>query len=597
MFESLKSRYLITTADERTWPTDQPVLFLGEWCKRHTRRHVWSGMDAEVVPYHWDDRDKFHKDHLYLRDLHERLLAEMAGRLNEIHGVEHDLRYWRILLGPWLGFFIQMAFDRWEMVQKAVRTHPISGTRIIDDSLARQIPNDMVVFQRRFLGDHWNLAIYSHILDHWSDVGCERVAEQPSISTTMAAPPCRHGATDRIKRFIVGLAGKALGSHVSPEEALFIADYQPLVQSLVFQAKLGQIPRLWQRLAPATVAADAGARHWRLGDHSDHDFEKMVCELIPLQIPTVYLEGYAQLMKQVSLLPWPDRPRFIFTSNSHESDDVFKAWAAQKVEMGAPLVIGQHGGHYGSGLWSFVEEHEIAISDRFLSWGWETAGNPKVVPALASKLTGHGKGKWDPCGDALLVTYSLPRYGYFSFSAPEASQWLDYFNDQCRFVDALIGAIRSRLLVRLYMHDYGWDQIARWRDRYADLRLNDGTDAMEPLVRSSRLYISTYNATTFLETLGRNIPTIMFWNPRYWELRDDAVPYFEKLKHAGIFHETPEAAAAKVAEIWEDVPGWWNQAEIQEARAYFSDRFARVPENPYRVLKEALTSVKPRTLN
>ena len=24
-------RYLITTADERTWVQDQPVLFLGEW--------------------------------------------------------------------------------------------------------------------------------------------------------------------------------------------------------------------------------------------------------------------------------------------------------------------------------------------------------------------------------------------------------------------------------------------------------------------------------------------------------------------------------------------------------------------------------------
>lgn len=34
-------RYLITTADERTWKFDRPVLFLGEWCRLYDRRHVW----------------------------------------------------------------------------------------------------------------------------------------------------------------------------------------------------------------------------------------------------------------------------------------------------------------------------------------------------------------------------------------------------------------------------------------------------------------------------------------------------------------------------------------------------------------------------
>ena len=146
-------RFLITTADERTWPKDRPVLFLGEWCKLYARRHIWSRMDAEVVPYHWDDRNKFYRDHCYLRDLHERMLAEVANRLNEIHEAKHSLRYWRILIGPWLGFFIQMLFDRWEMIHEAVETHQISATRIADNGLDRQVPNDMVDFQRHYLAD------------------------------------------------------------------------------------------------------------------------------------------------------------------------------------------------------------------------------------------------------------------------------------------------------------------------------------------------------------------------------------------------------------------------------------------------------------
>jgi hypothetical protein len=40
------SRYLITTADERTWRFDQPVIFSGEWCRLYERQHIWqNGLD------------------------------------------------------------------------------------------------------------------------------------------------------------------------------------------------------------------------------------------------------------------------------------------------------------------------------------------------------------------------------------------------------------------------------------------------------------------------------------------------------------------------------------------------------------------------
>ena len=43
-----------------------------------------------------------------------------------------------------------------------------------------------------------------------------------------------------------------------------------------------------------------------------------------------------------------------------------------------------------------------------------------------------------------------------------------------------------------------------------------------------------------------------------------------------------------MSEIWDDVEGWWNQNEVQEARLMFCDQFARMPENPIQELKEAL---------
>ena len=51
-------RCLITTADERTWPVNKPVVFLGEWCKKYSRKHVWQARISQMVNYHWRDREK-----------------------------------------------------------------------------------------------------------------------------------------------------------------------------------------------------------------------------------------------------------------------------------------------------------------------------------------------------------------------------------------------------------------------------------------------------------------------------------------------------------------------------------------------------------
>ncbi|MEK9810779.1 MAG: hypothetical protein VW362_10050, partial [Candidatus Nanopelagicales bacterium] len=57
---------LVLTALEETWGSDEPLLFLGEWCKRYERRHVWSERTSETVPFHWDDREKLLADYTHL---------------------------------------------------------------------------------------------------------------------------------------------------------------------------------------------------------------------------------------------------------------------------------------------------------------------------------------------------------------------------------------------------------------------------------------------------------------------------------------------------------------------------------------------------
>jgi putative transferase (TIGR04331 family) len=586
----LKSRHLITTADECTWPTDQPLLFLGEWCRLYNRRAVWEKLDAEIVPYHWDDRGKLHRDYLVLQDLYEELLRELGVKLNEIHGVDHSLRYWRVLIGPWLGYFTQMLFDRWEMVQRAVTDYSIFGVWILDTAQEQLIPNDMDHFTSLFLEDAWNEAIFGQLLRGWSTVP---VKEVQSTAQSSPLPGVRAALTtvQRLKRMLAYSASVLSRMFVRDDEAFLMNSYLPIIKDLRLQWRMGQVPKLWRPFPAPKSKVDCTQRQWLMGQSSGlNSFPAIVRAMIPKHIPVLYLEGYAALQTACDNLPWPKRPRLIFTSNSYSSDDVFKAWAAEKVEEGVPLVIGQHGGYYGIGRWGFMEDHQGVISDCWLTWGWDDEKRPQIKPVGNLKMVGNNI-VWDPEGNALMVETTIPRYSYGLYCVPVAGQWLDYFNDQCRFVDALPDEIRRCLLVRLYQSDYRWGQAARWEDRFPDVLLDDGEVPIAPLIAKSRLYVSTYNATTFLESLALNIPTIIFWNPNHWELRESVVPYFERLKEVGIFHKSPESAAHQMARVWDDVATWWYSDSVQAARKEFCYRYSRMPEQPLKEMEHVLRRV------
>ncbi|MDF3820147.1 LIC12162 family protein [Leptospira sp. 96542] len=573
-------RQLVLTALEETWPAvDTSVVFLGEWCKLYSRTEIWSKYNSQTLPYHWDDREKLYNDYLYVRNLYEIVIKDLAVKLNEIHGVGHSDRYWRILVGPWLGYFIQMVYDRYLSIKNAIGNQDIE-CRFINYQSDLLVPNDMTHFTKLFVSDDWNQYIYQSILSFIGIVPQGLVSFDVARKNFLEPEKSKESLVNKILNWQSQI-------FVAEEEAFIQSTYLPTFKNILFQVSLYQIPRIrLSRLIPA-IHFHQSLRNFKLEDNSKNEFIRILYDLIPKNLPKVILEGYHNLKQVTESYKWPKNPKFIFTSNSHNADDLFKFYVAEKVEMNTKFFLGQHGGHYGVGKWSFLEDHETETCDRYISWGWQESKNPKVKEFASLKLIGSKEHQIVKEGNLLLVSMSMPRYSYWMYSAPVGKQWLSYFNDQVRFVSELNEKIQSEeVVVRLSSSDYGWDQNKRWRKRFPKIQLDSGEKRIEKLVQNCRLYVSTYNATTFLESMGNNTPTIIFWNPKHWEIRDSAIPFFEKLKRVGIFHETPEGAAQMVNKVWNHIPEWWYSKETQEARDEFCQQYAKKIKKPLSVLKE-----------
>lgn len=575
-------RWLVTTAMEATWPVrDEPILFLGEWCCRFGRRGRWNSLNADVLPYHWDDRVKFENDFRDLRQVYERLLTQLAAQLNLIHGVARSVRFWRILIGPWLGFFVQILFDRWAMIEAAVQRGGLTGAHTLGGDAGHLIPNDLDEFIGFYGSDEWNELIYTKLLKEHTDVRCEEVPRSVSVPDGSLSS-ARPASITRLRRAGIDALSRIAWLAAREHDAVLVRTYLPLSDELRLHTLLRQFPQYSRAIPTPRSKIDSRMRRWNLEATDASPFERIARSFIPHQLPRAYLEGFSRLAEDARRAAWPAAPRLIFTSNALYSEELFKFWTASKVETGTPLVVGQHGGHYGIGRVNFSEEHEIAISDRYLSWGWTAPSAPTVEPVGQLKRRGplgvnHAKKQ-----ELLMITCGMPRYSYWMYSVPVGPQYLRYLNDQTAFYLALRVDIREHVLVRLYGPDIGpngWEQAARLQAALPGGRFDAGSGPIESLIRQSRLVVATYNATTFLETFAQDVPTVMFWNCEYWEIREAAQPYFEALRAVGVFHTSPESAALHIGAIWSDIDGWWHSPRVRDAVTSFCNEYSFLPEN------------------
>ena len=588
---------LVTTALEATWPKRQPVVFLGEWCLRYSRREAWQGLDYSVAPYHWDERDQIPEDLDYICDVYERLLPELALALNRIHGVDYSTRYWRIVAGWWLFFFSQIFFDRWQVLRDADARYPGSQLQRVIPSAAPPASLDMAAFLGDSREDSWNERLSADIAAQWTDITItELTSPHQAVKSSREDQDRRRSRRNMASRFLYSGLRRAI--NWAGNRKIFYGEGVALqLDSLSLEVKcklavlLRQLPSVSVTEISSAAAPETSWRLWDLPLEKGVDtFAEALAAAVPQYLPTCYLEGYAAASVLAERSWWRRRPRVIMTANAFSGDDRWAMWAAKQSELGTKLVIAQHGGHYGSGMWSATQMHEIAISDRYLSWGWDDPKEPRIYPAPATKLIGIKKEARENGGTCLLVAATLPRQSDLVFSVPVASQFEAYIDEQFEFVRALRADAKDQLVARQSQHDHGWDVAERWRDRESLVKTDSGEQPIRRLLKNTRLFVATYNATTFLESFAYGVPTVIFWDPKFWELSDEASPYYDLLRSAAVLFDDPISCAEHVNAIWDDVPGWWLSPSVQEAVATFSERFAYVGETPLRELKAALTT-------
>jgi putative transferase (TIGR04331 family) len=585
--------HLVTTADERTWKFDRPVLFLGEWCRIYDRKHIWQGMDAIVAAPYGLGQVKKDADHAEARALEDEIFTNLCAVLNRHHGTQHSLRFWRIVLGHWFRRYVDVILNRVRTIEQCLQTHQLSGTTGFVCGSYSLTPMDSQVAIWAFNDDRWNNELYIRILKLLSPANpaIEWIDTDNVNSFRWPNPVSSISPTLKLRNFLLQKIRALLAIFQKNNDSVIIRSYLPKKDQVKLQLLLGQIPQLLS--LPQYYSHQKSNPNLRRRLTRQISFEKgntlheITTTLLFDLLPICYLEAFSEMIDNVEKLPWPNRPKFIFTSNCFDRDELFKLWLANKVESGFQYFAGQHGNNYGTYRYMHPSVEEMT-ADKFLTWGW-TDGMQQHSPTFILKTAGRKKQRYDPAGGLLLIELCL---SHRLTTWDDTYEFANYYQEQRRFIDELDTTVKENLTIRLHggYKQQRWAELNRWRDFNADLKIDTGAMVIEKLISHSRLIVHSYDSTGILETLSQNIPTLAFWQNNLDHLRNSAKPYYQLLMDVGIVHLSPDSAAAKANEIWDDVEGWWGQNVVQDAIKIFCNRYAKRIESPVRKLKEIMLS-------
>jgi putative transferase (TIGR04331 family) len=568
--------FLATTALEEFWDTSKQLLFLGEWCRRFERKDYWEEFGGEVARNPLKTERDLFEAHQYVNKLYYELLPLLTNELNLLHKTSRSCKYWRILIGPWLYFYICVVLDRFLNIKSALKYYP-DLTTILMAEKSFVTPKDTLDFLTLVCDDAYNLQIFSRILKLISP----KKFPEKELSLELKIKKRKQNEKLTIKeisrRILNGLM-MGLGAKVIFKGALFpLAAEMTIFCRSMFRIRASRSGVV--DLPELSLDNDLRGRFENININRD-EFLQIFFKLLPLDFPKCFVEGY-QIMKDKIKSEYPLSPKAIFNSIGWYLDEGFKTWAAESSEKGIPLFGVPHGGNLGVDKYEEVFlGNEIDIVDHYFTWGWEEPRRkgkvkPLPVPKLINRKVLGAEAKRS---GILFGASSVPRYLYM-FHPFNNYVYLNYFNGHIRFSNSLAPGLRSQLYMRAYHNDYGWGYLNRLKEVCPEVVVEDPNIPFEKRIKDCRIYVCDHLSTTYAEALAVNKPTILFWDPKIFQLRPEAKPYFDALRSAGILYETPEGAAEAINSIYYDIEKWWNNDERQKTIKEFCQNYARTSSN------------------
>ena len=566
-------------------PDSEPVVFLGPWCENQKKASDGSWQfDGYATP---DKRADLEQQS---REISESIFPDLASALNELHGRDTPNEFWSRTIKLWLEIFTDVVYQRWDCITEAISTASFTSAAQVTTRRSQLTPKTRLEIQRLINSHEWNHLIFGEILDF-----LQFPQEEPGVGEFVSHSNHLKSKHFNPKRGLIKRLASWLNNALARRAKYIITQtYLPRKVEIRLAIRLRTLPFKWEDVALDDVEVDNELRgRVQIKTSESRDAEQFIRKIISRHIPMLYIEHFQKVSESFTKKTLPSHPTTIFTSNLHMASEQFLMWMSHKALGGTRLVIGQHGGVHGMSKFDSQEfRHEMQIADSYLSWGWPSSTNTSVVPsfALINTQCADIRQEASKKQEKLLLVTDVS-YRYPSLNRGMNGTQSIYLHNLFTLTEQLSPVVRDKTCVRLYHEHENFDhnQKPLWNIRFPSLSISTGHTPMKQHREQARIVLCTSIGTTYIETIHRNIPTVIYLDPAISPLKAEHGQIFESMEHSGILHFSAESAAEHINSVWGKVDEWWQSEPVRDSITQFSNLFNRTVNDPISFLQSVMS--------
>ena len=559
-------------------------LFLGNHCNKYDYKKKKIEDLYIQNKHYWDDYKKFLDDSNYIDLLYKRLLKELIISLNNFHECKKSDLFWETIVGPWLVYFCVNIFDRWKTINNIVGEKDIFTE--LNDSLKKFVtPNLLEEYKRILASETYNHYIYSKILIFLKDNNKLKINfienKKNFFNDLQLMVKTKENTKSKIKLFLRNLTINLLSFFTTKQKIVILRNYLGFYKDLKINLSFLQFPCLYSHyIQTEDLKISKNRKNFYFKFDYQNSFENFLFKEIMLHIPTILIEKFDSMQEKISQTNLSKNPKLIFITN-FLNNTFLSFYCANKKENGAKLISAQHGGCYGQYDNHWFEDFEIKISDKFLTYGWisQKYKNKTIPFGFLKNIEIDNKKNFKNKKQLLFIVRARTKFINKLDSSARSNQKYDYLNNCYNFIENLDENIQKNTLIRLRDVDWGWSEHPRFKTKFPKLNFDFGLNNIYPLMKSSRVVVSTSLSTSYLESLAMNIPTIVITNYNMEPMREEAKEYLNFLIDAKILHLTFNSAVEHLNKFWQNIDKWWSSEMVQENIKIFCEKYAKCEKN------------------
>jgi len=316
------------------------------------------------------------------------------------------------------------------------------------------------------------------------------------------------------------------------------------------------------------------------------DFDKFFKNCLIYSMPKLFIEDFSAVIKAcIDKLNKMSDTEYLISESWISSTELSTFLAIAKDKYGIKHIYNEH--NYFEH--PYLGNHNYLISemvDIFYNIGWEDKKNKDNIVSGASLFpfqiddySYKDKGK-------ILYISASPSAKIEEFNSAygeNGENGLLYFNFINLFFNNLENVVYDHINFRDYPSKDNWLEFSK--SNYVNLSkiqyFDDFSISAKKAMLNSKLIITDYLATSFIEALVMNIPSIFFWNQKTYILDEVYSDFYKDLIDCGICQTNPIEAANFVNDLINNnsIKSWWYSKKTQSLRASFLKQNIGNPKN------------------